>query len=134
MLDERRKLLAGFASLLILGVLPATVGAASRTQRAAASPPVEVSSAIQHDVSAPLRDIPSAEQSNVRRERPLRPIPADLLARAAADPVVQIGSGSSVATTSGLNFAGVGDGDYGFVPNAAPPDTNGAVGATQYVQ
>jgi len=33
-----------------------------------------------------------------------------------------------------LNFAGVGNGDYGFAPNAAPPDTNGAVGATQYVQ
>jgi hypothetical protein len=39
-----------------------------------------------------------------------------------------------VATTAGLNFPGVGNGDYGFVPNAAPPDTNGAVGATQYVQ
>jgi hypothetical protein len=33
-----------------------------------------------------------------------------------------------------LNFAGVGDGDYGFTPNAAPPDTNAAVGATQVVQ
>ena len=39
-----------------------------------------------------------------------------------------------MATTAGLNFAGVGNGDYGFAPNAAPPDTNGAVGATQYVQ
>ncbi|WP_218081998.1 hypothetical protein [Anthocerotibacter panamensis] len=39
-----------------------------------------------------------------------------------------------VAAPVGLNFAGVGSGDYGFVPNAAPPDTNGAVGATQYVQ
>jgi hypothetical protein len=28
----------------------------------------------------------------------------------------------------------VGNGDYGFTPNSAPPDTNGAVGATQYVQ
>ena len=39
-----------------------------------------------------------------------------------------------VATTSGLNFAGVGNGDYGFTPNAAPPDTNASVGATQVVQ
>jgi hypothetical protein len=38
-----------------------------------------------------------------------------------------------VGTTAKLNFAGVGNGDYGFAPNAAPPDTNGAVGATQYV-
>jgi hypothetical protein len=33
-----------------------------------------------------------------------------------------------------LNFAGVGQGDYGFSDQYAPPDTNGAVGATQYVQ
>ena len=47
---------------------------------------------------------------------------------------MQSAAGPAVATTSGLNFAGVGNGDYGFAPNAAPPDTNGAVGATQYVQ
>ena len=33
------------------------------------------------------------------------------------------------AGTIGLSFPGVGTGDYGFSPNAAPPDTNGAVGA-----
>jgi hypothetical protein len=33
-----------------------------------------------------------------------------------------------------LSFAGVGQGDYGFSDRYAPPDTNGAVGATQYVQ
>jgi len=32
------------------------------------------------------------------------------------------------------SFAGVGNGDYGFAPNAAPPDTNMSVGATQVVQ
>jgi hypothetical protein len=32
------------------------------------------------------------------------------------------------------SFAGVGNGDYGFAPNAAPPDTNLSVGATQVVQ
>src|SRR5207248_4428254 len=53
---------------------------------------------------------------------------------AAPDPVVQASEGTLAATSSGLNFAGVGNGDYGFAPNAAPPDTNGAVGATQYVQ
>jgi len=48
--------------------------------------------------------------------------------------VLQTSAGSLAATTAGLGFAGVGNGDYGFAPNAAPPDTNGAVGATQYVQ
>jgi hypothetical protein len=32
-----------------------------------------------------------------------------------------------------LNFDGLGTGG-GYTPNAAPPDTNGAIGATQYVQ
>ena len=50
------------------------------------------------------------------------------------DPVVQTSIGSLAATIPGLGFAGVGNGDYGFAPNAAPPDTNGAVGATQFVQ
>jgi len=39
---------------------------------------------------------------------------------------------------AGLNFDGVGVGFTGpagaFTPDAAPPDTNGAVGTTQYVQ
>ena len=50
------------------------------------------------------------------------------------DPVIQSTAGPLVATTPGLNFAGVGNGDYGFTVNSAPPDTNGAVGDTQYVQ
>jgi hypothetical protein len=34
----------------------------------------------------------------------------------------------------GISFEGLGNGQYGFSVNAVPPDTNGAVGATQYVQ
>ena len=50
------------------------------------------------------------------------------------DGALQTTAGPLVATTGGLNFAGVGQGDYGFSDQYAPPDTNGAVGATQYVQ
>src|SRR5207248_5780679 len=50
------------------------------------------------------------------------------------DGALQTETTPAVATTAGLNFAGVGNGDYGYTPNAAPPDTNGAIGATQYVQ
>ena len=39
-----------------------------------------------------------------------------------------------VAATLGLDFDGLGQGQYGFGIQFAPPDTNGAVGATQYVQ
>lgn len=41
---------------------------------------------------------------------------------------------SSGTIAPGLNFEGVGAGFPGFTVNSAPPDTNGAVGATQYVQ
>jgi hypothetical protein len=34
----------------------------------------------------------------------------------------------------GLSFEGIGQGQYGFFVSSAPPDTDGAVGATQYVQ
>ena len=72
--------------------------------------------------------------AEVRREKPLRLIPQNELATNGPDTAVQSTGGPLVATTSGLNIPGVGNGDYGFAPNAAPPDTNGAVGATQYVQ
>jgi len=50
------------------------------------------------------------------------------------DPALQTGAGPLVATTAGVNFDGVGVGLSGFSVTSAPPDTNGAVGATQYVQ
>jgi len=39
-----------------------------------------------------------------------------------------------VAANLGLNIDGLGQGQYGFLLEYSPPDTNGAVGATQYVQ
>jgi hypothetical protein len=93
----------------------------------------EVSPDTHHDVSPPLRDMKVPPGLQLRHERPHRHIPRDLHANA-VDPVVQATASALVATTAGLNFAGVGNGDYGFTPNAAPPDTNGAVGDTQYVQ
>jgi fibronectin type 3 domain-containing protein len=52
--------------------------------------------------------------------------------------VIQSSAGAAVATTAGLGFDGVGNGFVGpqgsFTVNVAPPDTNGAVGATQFVQ
>ena len=93
----------------------------------------EVSPAAHHDVSRPLRDTPSAVRSTIQREHPRRILPI-APSTGASDPAVQTSTTTQVATTNGLTFAGVGNGDYGFAPNSAPPDTSGAVGATQYVQ
>lgn len=94
----------------------------------------EVNAAVHHDVSPPLRNIPSKTRSLFRVEKPFRPIPTGPNTTTAADGALQATAAASIGGTALLNFAGVGNADYLFTPNAAPPDTNGAVGATQYVQ
>lgn len=123
-------LLSAVLCSMLLSLLSAAAQGASA---AAVNGKPEVSPAAHHDVSAALRDLPAAARPYPAREKPLRLLPRGITSRQ-PDPVVQTLPGSYVATTAGLNLAGVGNGDYGFVPNAAPPDTNGAVGDTQYVQ
>jgi hypothetical protein len=96
-----------------------------------------VQSAVAQDVSPPLGSIGSAPQApGMIPVEPvfLLPSAANFPPNRQVDPAAQQAAGPLVATSAGLSFAGVGNGDYGFAPNAAPPDTNGAVGATQYVQ
>src|SRR5258708_7342675 len=87
-----------------------------------------------HAVSPPVRDMglaaPGLEQ---KREKPILSLPL-APGQEQPDPVVQTAPGPSVSTSVFLNFAGVGNGDYGFAPDAAPPDTNLSVGASQVVQ
>src|SRR5258708_28844305 len=73
---------------------------------------------------------PGLEQ---KREKPLRLLP-QATGPEQPDPVVQANAGPYVGTTTPIGYPGVGNGDYGFTPNAAPPDPNLAVGATQIVQ
>ena len=100
---------------------------------------VEVSAAVNSDVSGPVSELvgvapTEADSKDKEKEKPLRALPnmGNMLNQ--IDPAVQTVSGPLVGTTNGLNFAGIGQGDYGFSVQYAPPDTNGAVGATQYVQ
>ena len=94
-----------------------------------------VSAADHHDVSPPLRSIPpAAHVPGPKHEKPFRPLPGNGHVNDQPDPVLQTTAGPLVTITAGLNFAGVGDGDHGFTPDAAPPDTNLSVGATQVVQ
>lgn len=132
---SRRNLSALLAAALGLAATAAFIGSGAS---ASAAPPdgvgrPEVSPAIHHDTSRPLRDMPSKGRSTIQQERPFRPLPM-APSTGAPDTAVQSAAGPAVATTAGLNFAGVGMGDYGFTVNSAPPDTTGAVGATQYVQ
>jgi len=82
-----------------------------------------------------LREVQPAERRAEKKVRDHLPILPSGSALPRPDGALQATPAATSATvTSGLGFAGVGAGDYGFVPNAAAPDTNGAVGATQYVQ
>ena len=104
-------------------------------------------SAVHHDVSLPLSDLIKNQQGNavqapgqaVREAEPARriPLPPGLKPADQADPVHQHTAAlapAALAPTSGLGFDGLGNGSLGFTVNSAPPDTNGAVGLTQYVQ
>ena len=95
-------------------------------------PVVDVS--VHHDVSPLLRDIPSAPSARKLTERPLLPLPGEQALEPLSDPALQSSAPIPLLAIGLLNFAGVGQGDYGFTDNFAPPDTNGAIGATQYVQ
>jgi hypothetical protein len=86
-----------------------------------------------HATTIPLRDMPRIPVQEGHRDKPIR-----MLNRGAATagPDTALQTLSLAAPTVGniTSFPGVGQGDYGFTPNAAPPDTNGAVGDTQFVE
>ena len=130
------KVIAGAMSVgLLIGCVVVTARAAPPTPPIG---PVEVSSSVSSDVSLPVSGLvglaPTGPAAKEKKQKPLRVVPNKGNALNQPDGALQTTPGPAVATTAGLNVAGVGNGDYGFAPNAAPPDTNGAVGATQYVQ
>jgi Bacterial Ig-like domain (group 3) len=92
---------------------------------------------VHRDISPPLREMirnappPSLKKREVEPMRTL-PLPPGL-SQLEEDPVLQ--RTVSLATpTTGLSFEGLGNGQYGFSVTGTPPDTEGTVGATQYVQ
>ena len=91
---------------------------------------------VGHAVTPPLRDIPpvlpAGGTNRVIPVRPLHPF-STTAAPTTEDPVWQQFVVKNVSATSGLNFDGISTSDLtGGI--GAPPDTNGAVGLTQYVQ
>ncbi len=92
---------------------------------------VQVIRETTHDVSLPLRElakmVPVQKHANREIENH-EPIVHIKQVGNGEDPVVQRVTLPKVATTNLLNFDGQG------ADNLAPPDTEGAVGATQYVQ
>jgi hypothetical protein len=118
------------ATLLTIAIL-----FVSLIQAGASSP--KVFQASRHDTSKPLRNLitsaPTQGQSAEKHEpRPTRA----LITSSTADPVTHRLTGTLPGVTPGLNFEGQSANDNRNVSGFAfvPPDTNGAVGASQYVQ
>ncbi len=98
---------------------------------------------VKHDVSEPLSEMiknaPKASLAAAAKHEaePVRriPLPPGMAgAPVVQDLVRQQAIAAAAAPPTSLNFEGLGNAQYGFTVNSAPPDTNGAVGATQYLQ
>src|SRR5215467_1743508 len=96
----------------------------------------EVSSDAKHDVSPALRDLPQFPSPiEPKHVKPLHMTHGSREFASQPDPVLQSSIGPLVSAMPGLDFLGVGVGITGTFSNCcAPPDTNGAAGATQFVQ
>ena len=92
-----------------------------------------------HDLSQPLREIPPASRPSGPPHEAFEPgrLPPPQ-ATGAADPVTQTWKGRLAIPSTDRDFEGIGDGFTGpqgtFGVNSAPPDTNGDVGPSHYVQ
>jgi Abnormal spindle-like microcephaly-assoc'd, ASPM-SPD-2-Hydin len=101
---------------------------------------VRVIHELKHDVSAPLSELDRITAAQPHRFSPrlLKILPTGPASNApeyaTPDVALQQTSLPPVAANLGLNIDGLGQGQYGFNIDFSPPDTNGAVGATQYVQ
>ncbi len=89
---------------------------------------------VSYDISPPLVDLVASappraptSQRNIPLRQPARPTPAPP-ASVTQDQALQQLSLPLVSTSPGLDFDGIG------ADGVAPPDTNGSVGATQFVQ
>lgn len=129
----KRKCVVVFAAWSALAVFLWAWGWATPVAAQEASSQPVVIAPLAHDVSPALRDIVAAAPpaapaaQRIIPLRATRPLPG-AAAPLGEDPVLQHESLPLVGTTSGLNFAGIN------ADGVAPPDTNGSVGNTQYVQ
>jgi len=138
---KKVKTVAGGSALALFGLLLAggrlSPGQAPQSPAPAPVRQFEFMPEVKHDLSPPLRlmkPIPPYHGPHVTRTlgrvHPVHPY------EPTNDPVRQraVTKALTQPATAGLSFAGLGYGDYGFSVNVAPPDTEGAVGDTQYVQ
>jgi hypothetical protein len=126
------------AVILLLSLAVPLLVPSALAQSTAQSGPTTIRRDIHHDVSPPLSEMIkyAPPPSLVRKEvEPLKRIPLPPgLSRIQEDPVVQTSTVPLPTPPITQSFEGLGNGQYGFSVTGAPPDTEGTVGSTQYVQ
>jgi hypothetical protein len=122
--------------LLLAMCMIAFVAVSAHAQNPNGKNNVEVSHAVRHDISRPLREMtPIPPEGNKEpHEHPVKPIPQPDQGNVPVKDEALQTAAPSAPVPAGIigSFDGIGIPNYGV--NAAPPDTNGAVGLTQYVQ
>ena len=102
------------------------------------SGPTTVRRDVHHDVSPPLREMIKYAPPPSLARRPVEPMKLIPLPpgmeTVQEDPVIQMATVPPPTPPVTLSFEGLGNAQYGFSVTGAPPDTEGTVGATQYVQ
>ncbi|MDI1244527.1 MAG: hypothetical protein PSV24_03900 [Rhodoferax sp.] len=142
MLTSFHRLLKSAA--LVATVLPVFVLAQGNAANAPGQQKADVVATAHQDVLPSLRDL-VAKPVDLTWQKPANPkkrVPyvdsPNFVDDFAAQDVHRTTTATAASTTTGLGFDGVGKGFTGpsgtFTVQAAPPDTTGAVGATQYVQ
>ena len=123
---------------IVIAIVVFTLTLTASAQRLPAE--MQVIPEVQHDTSPPLADLHRMTPAQPMAFTPklLKVLPTGPGAAAPPIPVPDAALQENylplVGATVGLNIDGLGQGQYGFGIQFAPPDTNGAVGATQYVQ
>ena len=128
------------ATVATLAALPLAVMAQGNSDNAHAK--VEIIQASQHDHNFILRDAPGKpmDTSVIKEAKDKRRVPYEDSPDFVDDAAAQTGHkvSGSAPTTTGLGVDGAGKGFVGpagaFTVTSAPPDTTGAIGATQFVQ
>jgi hypothetical protein len=135
--NQMSKVLASFSVPLLFGVCLGFSSAPSAQGHAAATSQ-RVIQEIKHDVSPPLHDLaPSVQARTAANQQALVAQPTGpALSNAQPDHVAQQLSAPLSGVTFALNFDGQNDNDTLDLlgEKFVPPDTNGAVGTTQFVQ
>src|SRR5216117_1410842 len=132
-------LIGAILALLGLGLLSGGSASAQGPNQNQASSDIEVGASYRNDVSPPMRDVPTWAAAGLKPQHEANENPkVHYRHKDSADPVIQKTSvsirnmvapsvPSPILNFDGIPFPGVGC-------NCAPPDTDGEVGATQYVQ